>query len=484
MPKGRSIFPRQAAIKGTTAAGARGLASSASGSPGPLANAGVYETIRDRVDSTTLVDTHEHLIEEDRRLAGEGARLEADDWSFLIGRDLGSLLLARGLSPADRDALFSSEVDPIRKWDLLEPHWPRVRDSGYAQALEIAVERLYGVEGLRRETIQRIQDGYRRAVRPGFYKTVLRDVARIESCQVSSLEVPFSETAQPRLLMQDLSILGMHMGPDVEAYAEPSGIEVRDLSDWHRVIDWWFDAYGPWAVAVKTQAAYSRDIDFEDVPPEEVEGVFGRTLARDPVPPTEEKRLQDHLFWYCARKATEHDLPLKVPTGGYVGADHVPTGRLLGNAEAASRLCRAAPDTRFVFLHINYPYYEDLIAVAKRYTNCYVDMCWAWIVNPVAANRFLMQYLVTAPAHKVLTFGGDYVPVEPVVGHAVLARRGITNALSQLVDEGWLDRDAALDLVDPIMRGNAHALFDLDRKSARLAHPPWLIHAEGSGPKT
>jgi predicted TIM-barrel fold metal-dependent hydrolase len=276
--------------------------------------------------------------------------------------------------------------------------------------------------------------------------------------------------------MQDISILGMHMGPDVDAYAAKPGIEVRDLSDWHRVIDWWFETYGPYAVAVKTQAAYSRNIDFAEVPPEEVEGVFKKMLNKDVVDPADEKRLQDHLFWYCAGRATEHALPVKMHTGHYAGDSKMPMGRLLGNADAASALCRTAPDTRFVFMHINYPFYEDLIAVAKHYTNCYVDMCWTWILSPVAANRFLMQYLVTAPANKVLTFGGDYVPVEPVVGHAALARRGITTALAQLVDEGWLDRDAALDLVDPIMRGNARALFDLERKTERLKTAPW-IHA-------
>jgi hypothetical protein len=63
--------------------------------------------------------------------------------------------------------------------------------------------------------------------------------------------------------------------------------------------------------------------------------------------------------------------------------------------------------------------------------------------------------------------------VEPVVGHAALARQGITIALGKLVDEGWLDRDAALELVDPIMRGNARVLFDLENKMARLKKAPW-----------
>jgi predicted TIM-barrel fold metal-dependent hydrolase len=125
-------------------------------------------------------------------------------------------------------------------------------------------------------------------------------------------------------------------------------------------------------------------------------------------------------------------------------------------------------------MHIDYPFYEDLIAVAKHYTNCYVDMCWAWIISPVASVNFLKQYLVTAPANKVLTFGGDYIAVEPVVGHVALTRKGIALALEKLVDEGWLTLDSALEMVETLLRGNARELFNLEEKRRRLQKAPWL----------
>ncbi len=117
--------------------------------------------------------------------------------------------------------------------------------------------------------------------------------------------------------------------------------------------------------------------------------------------------------------------------------------------------------------------YEELIAVAKHYGNAYVDMCWGWIINPVAAKDFLKKYLVTAPANKILTFGGDYRYVEQVVGHAVLARQGIALALSELVEEGWLGLTDALELVDPILRGNARRIFRLEEKEKALQSAPW-----------
>ena len=124
-------------------------------------------------------------------------------------------------------------------------------------------------------------------------------------------------------------------------------------------------------------------------------------------------------------------------------------------------------------MHICYPYYEELISVVKHYTNAYADMCWAWIVNPIASKDFLKKYLVTAPANKILTFGGDYTPVEPVLGHATIARRGIALALSELVEEKWLSLDDALELIAPIMHGNTRNIFNLGEKEKLLSGVKW-----------
>jgi uncharacterized protein len=303
----------------------------------------------------------------------------------------------------------------------------------------------------------------------------LREQANIESCQVNCLTgEPFKQSDQPLLLMQDISIVGMFAGPGLRTYATPAGIQVNDLSDWHRVIDWWFERYGKYATAVKSQNAYSRDIDYARVPAESAEPVFKKVLAKEPVRAAEQKLLEDHLFWYAVDQATKHQLPVKLHTGYYAGQDYMPLSRLQHNASSACDLCRLSPDTKFVFMHICYPYYEELLAVAKQYTNAYVDMCWSWIINPVAAKDFLKKYIVTAPANKLLPFGGDYIPVEPVVGHAAIARRGIALALSELVEEGWLKLDDALALVDPIMHGNARRIFRVADKTDALRHAAWV----------
>jgi predicted TIM-barrel fold metal-dependent hydrolase len=487
-------IPRRTALKGMGAIGAgAALASCAtiksgdregpccgdkqSAGAGRPAVAGDWrEQIVKRVAETWFIDTHEHLPDEADRLEGRSGRAGMKDWGYLLSHYIDSDLVAAGLREADMGKVKSKDLDPMEKWRLVEPYWPAVKNTGYGQAVEIAVRDLYGIDGLNANTIARVQEEYVKLVQPGFYRKALQETARIDSCQVNA--GPFRETKMPDLLLQDISFLAMHMSPGDNGLARPTGIKPADLDDWHHVIDWWFKKYGEYAVAVKSQAAYSRDVNFEPVKAEEAAPAIRKILAKEPASPEEFKKAQDHLFWYCVGKATEARLPIKIHTGYYAGQNKMTLDVVGNNPASISRVLRhaiqTAPDARFVLMHICYPYYEDMISLAKQYSNCYLDMCWAWIMNPRASTVFLKHYLMAAPANKIFTFGGDYSPVESVVGHAAIARRGIARALIELVEEDWLTVDAAMELIEPIMCGNARRVFDVEKKKSLGRTVPWL----------
>ncbi|MEI6392796.1 MAG: amidohydrolase family protein [Verrucomicrobiota bacterium] len=432
--------------------------------------------ILEHVFKAPLIDTHEHLIEEKQRLdVTSSSHVPCDDWALLLSHYLNSDLLVAGMPKADMDQFLSPKVEPGAKWKLIAPYWRAVKNTGYAQAVRIACRELYAVDDVSAATVAKIQAGYEKTRRTGFYHHILHDLAGIQSCQVNCLTgVPFKESDMPTFLMQDISIVGMFAGPNIRQYAPATGIDPKTLSDWHRVIDWWFDRYGKYAVAAKSQNAYSRDIDYARVPAEKAEPVFAKVLQKDPVNPEDRKLLEDHLFWYAVEQATRHGLPVKLHTGYYAGQNSMPLARLQHNPGSASDLCRLSPDTKFVFMHIGYPYYEEMLALAKNYANAHIDMCWSWIINPVAAKDYLKKHIVTAPANKLLPFGGDYIPVEPVLGHAIIARRGISQALFELVDEGWLTLTDALELVDIVLHGNARQIFHLTQKTEALKTAEWV----------
>ena len=236
--------------------------------------------------------------------------------------------------------------------------------------------------------------------------------------------------------------------------------------DWIGSIDTYFAKYGPNAVAVKNQNAYSRRLDYASVPRERARQAFDGMISSWHLRgPEDVKIAQDFLFRYCIEKATEYGLPVKLHTGYYAGRNPMPLSRLSRNASDLCEILRDFPDTNFVLMHVGYPYQDEFIALAKHYRNAYIDMCWAWIINPAASVRFLKEFLVAVPANKLFTFGGDYIAVENVYGHSVLARRGVARALTELVAEGWLGADTIPELVERLMRGNAREVFPAHTRS-------------------
>ena len=420
--------------------------------------------LRERLTATPFVDTHEHLCEESTRLApvGSSPYRQCDDFALLFSNYARDDLLSSGMAGEELRRFFSPTVEPAEKWRLLAPYWPRCRHTGYVQAATLAAERLFGPVEWSAAGVEQLSDRLRAHVQPGFYRRVLAQ-AGVECCHVDSREDPlFGETAQPGLLHQDLRMVFLSNDLDVAMARQRSGLPANTLADWHRILDWAFATYGPRAVAVKSTAAYYRRLDFAPVSTEEAAPLFARLVAGEALLAAERKALEDHLVRECIKRAEAYRLPVKFHCGYYVGTGRMPLERLRQNAADLCRLLMDFPAVRFVLMHIGYPYQDEYVALAKHYPNAFVDLCWAWIINPAAGVRFVKEFLLAAPANKLLTFGGDYGLVEPVVGHAEIARRGLGQALSSLVEEGWLSADAALALVGPLMRGNAHALFDRD----------------------
>jgi predicted TIM-barrel fold metal-dependent hydrolase len=419
--------------------------------------------IRDIVEATRFIDTHEHLVEESTRLAkASSPLLPAGDWADLFSQYVSDDLLSCGMSADRLQRFLSPEASAVEKAQLLEPWWQRARTAGYGLALLLSLSTLYGEDDISPVTAPRIAEKYEAAIRPGFYRAVLRDTARIEHCQVNSLERIFMETAEPDLLRQDLSFVELaRCSPaDVDLMERETGVRATSLDAWLTIIDRMFEHFGPSAVAIKNQSAYARRLDYRPVSKARAAKAFSEMVSPwGQFSPDSGRLLHDFCFRYCLTKAAEYRLPVKLHTGYYAGQASMPLGRLRDNAADLGELLIGFPDTTFVLMHLGYPYQDEHIALAKRYPNAVIDMCWTWIINPAASVRFLREFLMAAPSSKLLSFGGDHIMVENVVGHSMIARQGIAQALSDLVESGWIAFGDVPALVERLMHGNAREIF-------------------------
>ncbi len=431
---------------------------------------GLRREIAALVERTPFVDTHEHIVEEAFRVEAVKEKKEgsfpAPDFGLLFAGYSDSDLAVAGMSRQDIQKLFSYEVPIEEKWRLVAPYYARTRHTGYLRSVREAVGALFGEEDLREDNYGRISERLAEQVRPGFYKRLLNGVGNIEYAQVDSVHTTplLRVTAQPELLAQDLNTLALCTDVNVQAMEQLADRAVKNIEDWHDIIDWAFATYGPVAIATKNQSAYSRRLNYEPVSAEEAAPLFERYLKNKAAVTAEElKAIQDHLFHYCIRKAVEYELPVKIHTGYYAGHGGMPLERVRCNAGDLCPIVKACPEARFDLFHIDWPYQDEVIAMAKHYPNVYVDMCWTWIINPGASVRFLKEFLMAAPANKLFTFGGDYRVAELSVGHARVARQGIAQAVTELVEEDWIEEEDVGELVERLMRGNAHEVFNHER---------------------
>lgn len=429
----------------------------------------LFSNIHELIKQTPFVDTHEHLPPESERIANKEnkEKTPAPDFGMLFSHYADSDLQVSGLSKDGYRKLTSWELSPKDKWKLMSPFYERCRNTGYLLCVRESIRALYGTDDIGEDNCEVISQKIKEQIQPGFYRRILREVANIEYSQVNCLRSGTFRESEPAsdLICFDLSTVGIASSIyKVESLNKFADRQIKTLRQAHETIEHIFEKFGPKAIAVKDQSAYSRRLLYENVKDTDIETNF-KKFAQNPtsLKSGELKAIQDNLFRKCLQCATIYKLPVKLHTGYFAGYNSMELSRVRDNLCDLVSLIKDFPNTTFVLMHITYPYQHELIALCKQYHNVYADMCWSWIIDPASATRFLKEFLTSAPAHKIFTFGGDYIPVELVPGHARIARKGIALAMTQLLQEGWLTESETPALIQRIMNGNAHETFDLPR---------------------
>ncbi len=422
----------------------------------------VHPEIADGLMRIGVIDCHEHLPEESERV-----KRKLDFGDLLWGYAASDLAVA-GLSPADHQRLTSPDVDLDEKWRLIEPYYPKVRYTAYFRVLQIALRDLYGIDEISRRTWHEITEQIRRRNKPGFYRWVLKEKAGIEVSLNNSLEEwPVRHPTDPELFLQDLSVVKLLDGPlPIKELQAVTGEDISRFDHYRDAIDKCFAKYAPITGAVKQQAAYGRSLHFEDVPADRARRVFDSMTAPETLAPADLKVLQDWAMHHCVQLCIEHDLTMKIHTGYLAGFDYMPLEHT--RPSHLNGLFIKYPNARFDLFHIGYPYQEEVLALAKHFRHVYTDMCWVWIIDPLAARRFFKQAVLALPGNKVFGFGGDYPHPENAYGHLQIAREQMGIALTELLEEGWLDVAEAIEVAQRVLHDNPVECFRIDQKRQAL----------------
>lgn len=410
------------------------------------------------IQSTPLVDSHEHLNSEQIFL-NPGPDVLQDLFDNYVTADLA---VAGATAEAIKRLIDKYDSDVEARLAGVQTAWARCRHTGYGEAVGLIARLVYGMEEITPEAVEAAAPRNRELKKPGGRRHLLRDIGNLDHVQVDnfSWQCP-PDPAGADFFLYDLSWFGFSVGEVEERVYEETGVTVSDVASLRQGMAAIFERHAASAIAIKTQHAYRRTLLWRERSDAEVAPIIARKLAGEKLTHEDVLCLGD---WGLARGvelATEHNLPVKIHTGYHAGHSSMPIDWL--RAGLLCDLLRRYPEARFVLMHTAYPYSSEILALAKHYPNVYLDMCWAWSIDPLNAQQFVRRAIHTVPGHKLFLFGGDAFWPSASVAYAAQCRAYFTRALQAEVDEGLLSEPAAMALAERFMRGNQYECFDLGR---------------------
>ena len=148
-----------------------------------------------------IIDTHEHLLAEKDRVS------QPVDFFTLAGHYAMNDVISAGLSKADAARLGDPKAPAMERWRLFEPHWKAAQFTGYGQCLRIAMRDIYGAEDISSANIERLNEVIASHNKPGLYRKVLKERARIAYCGSGSDLCRGTLSARPGILCRRGTLL-------------------------------------------------------------------------------------------------------------------------------------------------------------------------------------------------------------------------------------------------------------------------------------
>jgi uncharacterized protein len=417
----------------------------------------MLQSIRDFISATGIVDVHEHHIPE-----------------ILLNREVNLLQLFQqsyaGWTQARPYTLPSEtrDSDPMlvaagaTTWEALAPFLENSGSNSFVRNLVRAVTELYGdgEPAITRENWKALDAAVREHHRrPDWCKEVLRR-AGIERLITDPYTDPLLD-AQRTLGDNYNSVMRInafacgwhpesrdHNGNRAHILLQRIGLKPASFDDYLAALEKLVDGMASrHQVALKNALAYDRDVAFDEPDEKLARQVWGQNSPS----PAERKAFSDFVVDRLSRLAGERDLPMQL---------HLGTAIIRGSHPLkAAGLVERHPRTRFLLMHLAYPWSHDLLGMAFVYRNTWLDLTWSFLISPSHFKLALHEAIETLPDESRLMFGGDNWHIEETYGTMKLARQSIGEVLEEKLAAGYFRHEDAQRLAAKILRENAIRFF-------------------------
>lgn len=429
----------------------------------------VIKRLKTYAKSIPVVDTHEH-----QRSPSDFGLDELNFYTLLRSSYLGNDLVSAG-SPLITPELLNDH-SAAELWDSLGQFFDYSANTSYARHLLAGMKFLYGYDEatFTEEGINRLSEEI--AANYEDYDQWFDKAFRQSNFEIMFVDrwwdpVNFNvDTAHIALVFNISDVVRPDCyGPPGDrnsaehpaAYYRRAGAEgfsLQSLDEYLAFADHlFFKAVENNAVCLKNTLAYSRSLDFEDVPYEIAEKLFAK--APD-LTLSERKALEDFMFHWIIKRSIKFDLPIQIHTGYFAGNR---CWLKRGDPLALNNIFLQYPEARFVIFHGGYPWTGEFIALGKSFSNVALDLVWLPQISRERAIIVFDEMLDCVPYNKIF-WGGDCQLIEESTGALEFGQDVVIQVLAKRIASGSMSEEMAQDIIRKIFRENAISYFRLDDK--------------------
>lgn len=404
-----------------------------------------------------IIDVHEHHLPE-----------------VLLQREVNLLQLFRQsyagwtqarpypLPSETRDGDPMLAAPPATTWEALAPFLESSGSSAFVRNLVHAITELHGPgEGpITRSNWEDLDAAVRAAHRRPDWCAEVRHRAGIERIITDPYSDPLldARTALGPAYSSVVRINGFacgwspesrdHNGNSGRTLLRRLGLEARTFDDYLAALEAVVDPMAAHhQVALKNALAYDRDVQFDAPDITLARRAWGQTNPSA----AERKAFGDLVVDRFCALAAERDVPIQM---------HLGTALIRGSHPLhVAALIERHPRTRFLLMHLAYPWSRDLLGMAFVYRNLWLDLTWSFLLSPSHFKLALHEAIEILPDESRMMLGGDNWHIEETYGAMRSARRLIAEVLEEKRRDGYFAASDAERLATKILRDNALRFF-------------------------
>ncbi len=198
----------------------------------------------------------------------------------------------------------------------------------------------------------------------------------------------------------------------------------------------------------------------------DAEVLYGKVLQGKRLTDDELARLKSHMLYSLFEICSELNLPFQLMLGvdrgihRRLGWDGFSTE--LDMVETFRDALNRFPNVKMIFSILNTILTHELAIYAKTFANCYVAGHWWYTFYPCIIKPMILERLQAVPYTKLIGWYSDSYYVEWTIAKIKLYIRTLAGALAEIVEDGYMNEDLALEVAKAMLWDNSIEIFGLN----------------------